>query len=113
MAGAAARAGTNSVSRGESEMTRTQRIGLWVAGSIVGLLAVLFVVAIIIAQSDWFHNYVREKIVSVTEESTGGKVDLATFDFDWTHLRATLTDFVIHGTEPAGSAPLLYAKSVT
>ncbi len=40
-------------------------------------------------------------------------MDLATFDFDWTHLRATLTDFVIHGTEPAGAAPLLYAKTVS
>src|SRR4051794_3746848 len=94
-------------------MTRRRRIALWVAGSLGVVIVVIVTIAIIVAQSQWFANYVRDKIIAVTEESTGGKVDLASFEFDWTHLRATLRDFVIHGTEPAGSAPLLRAKSVT
>src|SRR4051794_25031822 len=94
-------------------MTRRRRIALWVAGSLGGLLVLLVAAAIIIAQSQWFAGYVRDKIIAVTEESTGGKVDLAAFDFDWTHLRATLRGFVIHGTEPAGSAPLFRAKTIT
>jgi translocation and assembly module TamB len=93
-------------------MTRGRKIALWIAGSIVGLFVVAVVAAIVIAQTAWFRNYVREKIIAVTEESTGGKVDLAAFDFDWSHLRATLRGFVLHGTEPAGVAPLLRAKAV-
>jgi translocation and assembly module TamB len=93
-------------------MTRRRKIVLWIAGSAAGLIAVVVIAAIIIAQTDWFRNYVREKLIAVTEESTGGKVDLAAFDFDWTHLRATLRGFVLHGTEPAGAAPLLRANSV-
>jgi translocation and assembly module TamB len=85
---------------------------LWIGGSIAGLVVVLVIAAVIAAQTDWFRNFVREKIIAVTEESTGGKVDLAAFDFDWTHLRASMRDFVLHGTEPAGTAPLLRARSI-
>ncbi len=93
-------------------MKRRSKIALWIAGAIAGVLVLLVVAAIIVAQTPWFRNYVREKIIAVTEESTGGKVDLASFDFDWTHLRATMRGFVLHGTEPAGAAPLLTAQEV-
>jgi translocation and assembly module TamB len=93
-------------------MTRAPKIALWIGGSLAGLIVVLVVAAIIVAQTGRFRNFVREKIIAVTEESTGGKVDLAAFDFDWTHLRATMRDFVLHGTEPAGAAPLLRAQSI-
>ncbi|MGH9615038.1 MAG: hypothetical protein ACRD4P_18390, partial [Bryobacteraceae bacterium] len=55
---------------------------------------------------------VRTKIVSVVEDDTGGKVDLKSFNFDWRQLRARLDGFVLHGTEPPGSAPLFEAKSI-
>jgi len=42
----------------------------------------------------------------------GGKVDLGAFSFDWKRLRAVVTDFVIHGDEPAGSAPFVRAARV-
>jgi translocation and assembly module TamB len=93
-------------------MTRARRIALWIGGSLAGLVVVLVIAAIVVAQTHWFRNFVREKIITVTEESTGGKVDLAAFDFDWTHLRASMRDFVLHGTEPAGAAPLLRAQSI-
>ena len=80
------------------------------------VFAAFFVVILIAAfftvRSYWFHNFVREKIISATEEATGGKVELASFDFDWHQLRARITGFVIHGTEPPGSAPLFQASSL-
>ncbi len=74
-------------------MTRGRRIALWIGGGLLGLIAVVVVGAIIVVQTDWFRQFVRDKIIAVTEESTGGKVDIARFDFDWTHLRATVTGF--------------------
>jgi translocation and assembly module TamB len=93
-------------------MTKPARIATIVALSIAGLLAVVFVAALIVVQTSWFRNFVRDKIIAVTEESTGGKVDLASFDFDPWHLRAVAHGFVIHGTEPAGAAPLFQAKTI-
>ena len=72
----------------------------------------LIVASILILQSGWFHNFVRDKIVATTEESTGGKVEIGSFDFDWTHLRATLHNFVLHGTEPANQQPLFQAALI-
>ena len=91
---------------------RGKRILRIVGLSLAGLILAVVVAAILVVRTDWFRAFVREKIVSVTEESTGGKVDIGSFDFDWTHLRATLRDFVIHGTEPAGVKPLLRARLI-
>ena len=84
-------------------MSRRKRIFTTVLLSLAGLILILVVASILVLRSNWFHQFVREKIVSVTEESTGGKVDIGSFDFDWTHLRATIRNFVLHGTEPPAS----------
>src|SRR5947209_2271070 len=93
-------------------MTRTKKIIGIIGVSLLTLVFITVIVAILVMRTDWFRNFVREKIIATTEESTGGKVDLGSFDFDWSHLRATIHDFVIHGTEPAGSAPLLHAQLI-
>jgi translocation and assembly module TamB len=93
-------------------MSRRRKIGLIVGGSAVGLLLLLAVTAILILQSAWFANRVREKIIASVEEATGGKVELRSFAFDWMHLRADLRGFVLHGLEPAGAAPLLTVEDV-
>ena len=93
-------------------MTRRKRIITTVLLSLAGFIVILVVAGILVLRSDWFHQYVREKIVAVTEESTGGKVEIGGFDFDWTHLRATIRNGVLHGTEPAGEAPLLQADLI-
>jgi translocation and assembly module TamB len=94
-------------------MSRGGRIATMIGLSILGLIVLLVIAALIVVQTSWFRNFVREKIIAVTEESTGGKVDIASFNFDWTHLRATINGFVLHGTEPPSAAPLLQAKTLT
>ncbi len=37
---------------------------------------------------------------------------IGSFAFEWTHLRAQVRDFTIHGLEPAGSQPLFHANLV-
>jgi translocation and assembly module TamB len=93
-------------------MTRARRIASIAGASLAGLGVIAFLAGIIIVRTDWFRNMVREKIVSAVEDATGGKVDLATFAFDWRHLRAQVHDFAIHGLEPAAAPPLFRANLV-
>ncbi|MFL6416911.1 MAG: translocation/assembly module TamB domain-containing protein [Bryobacteraceae bacterium] len=87
-------------------MSKRKKILLTIAGSLAGLVVVVIVAAILVLQSAWFANFVRGKIVEVTEESTGGVAELQSFEFDWTHLTARIRNFVLHGNEPKGSDPL-------
>jgi translocation and assembly module TamB len=79
---------------------------------VAALAMLLIVAAITIVQTAWFRAYVKQKIIASTEESTGGKVDVNSFTFDWRHMRAVVTGFVIHGAEPAGAAPFLSAQRI-
>ncbi len=76
----------------------------------VALAIALAAVALWIAQSDWVRERARNLIVQETERATGGRVELGTFRFDWHTLTADVDRFVLHGTEPAGSAPLVSVK---
>lgn len=87
-------------------MTKRNKIIAIVAGSIGGLLIVLVVASVVVLRTSWFANFVREKIIATTEESTGGIVEIGSFQFDWTHLTVRIRNFVLHGTEPPGSDPL-------
>ncbi len=87
-------------------MSKRNRILLRIVGSLAALVVVLVVASVLILQSAWFSNYVRGKIIQVTEESTGGVAELGSFQFDWTHLTARIRNFVLHGTEPKGADPL-------
>src|SRR5512141_1791113 len=83
-------------------MSRGSRIATIVGASIAGLIVI---------RTDWFQNWVRQKIVSATEEATGGRVELHAFRLDL-FSTATASGFVIHGSEPAGAAPLFQARTV-
>jgi autotransporter translocation and assembly factor TamB len=93
-------------------VSRGRKIAVIVACSILGLIVIAFVGIIITVRTAWFRNFVREKIVASVEEATGGKADVGSFSFDWTHLRATVRNFVIHGLEPPTAAPLFRANLV-
>ncbi len=92
-------------------MTRVARLGLYAAATAAAILLTAGVAGVLALRSDWFRDRVRERIVAEAENASGGRVDLASFDFDWKELRATLRGFVLHGTEPEGAAPLFRAQS--
>src|SRR4051794_31419924 len=87
-------------------MSKRKKILTTIAASLAGLIVVLVVGSILVLQSSWFANFVREKVVAVTEESTGGVGAIGGFEFDWSHLAARLRNFVLHGNEPKESDPL-------
>ncbi len=88
-------------------MSKRTKLILSILGGLAALLLVVFTSALFVLQSDWFSNYVRGKIIATAEESTGGKVDLGSFQFDWRHLTVRIRNFVIHGAESRTVHPLL------
>jgi len=94
-------------------MTRRGRIWRNVALSLVALPFLTAVATIKVVQTDWFRNYIREKIITETQDAIGGRAELKSFSFDWRHLEASIDQFVIHGNEPPESAPFVRASHVT
>jgi translocation and assembly module TamB len=93
-------------------MSRRARILRNAGIGVAAFVAIAAIAAILVVRTDRFREYVRQKIIIATEDGTGGRVELGSFTLDWTHLSATITDLVIHGNEPAGSAPYLRAGRV-
>ena len=88
------------------------KLALKLAAAVVALAIAGIIAGILIVQSQWFQNYIRQTILTSVEESTGGRAELGTLHFDWAHTTVVATDFVIHGTEAASAAPLLRVARV-
>ena len=93
-------------------MSRPLRVGLYVAGAFAGLVLIALLAAVLIFPSQWFHDQVRDRIVTEVERATGGRAEIGSFTFDWRRLSARIAPFTVHGTEPAGEAPLLRADAI-
>src|SRR6266404_4304857 len=93
-------------------MSGRMKIARNVAIGLAALIVLLLVGTILTVRTDWFRSYVKQKIITATEDGVGGKVEIGSFAFAWSHLRAVVTDFVIHGNEPAGSNPFVRASRV-
>lgn len=91
-------------------MTKRKKL-LFVMGAwIAGLLVVVLAAAIITVQTPWFANFVRQKIIATAEDATGGVAEIGAFELDLAHLTVRIRNFILHGTEPRGSDPLLQVK---
>src|SRR5579863_3981315 len=86
-------------------MSRRGRLVRNLAIGVAASLLILVVVTIHVLQTGWFQSYVKQKIVTAAEESTGGRVEVGSVTLDWRRLHAIVTDFVIHGNEQAGTPP--------
>jgi len=93
-------------------MTRRIRLVRNIGFGVAGLVVVVAIVTLIVVQTAWFREAVRQKIIATTTEATGGRVELGTFDFDVSAFRATVTNFVIHGREPQTAAPFVSVDRV-
>ena len=91
-------------------MNRPTKLLIKIALATMALAAALAMTFVLIAQTEWFRQYVKNKIITATESGTGGRVEIGSYAFDWKHLRSTFTHFVVHGNEPAGAAPYLQAE---
>jgi len=89
-----------------------KRVAFAIAGSAGALLLLAVVAAVLVVRSHWFYEKVRERVIEAVETATGGRVEAASFQFDWKRLRAELTGFAIHGNEPADRPALFHASSI-
>ena len=94
-------------------MSRRGKWAAWILASAAVALLVFAVTVAIVIRSQWFYDRVRRSIVETVETATGGRVEIASFQFDWHSLRAEVRSFTLHGSEPAGKPPLLHAEAVT
>jgi len=91
---------------------RFSRIALRASAALAALLVIVVLAGIIVLRTQWFHDRVRERIVTEIQDATGGRVDIGAFTFDWRTLTAGVRDFTLHGTEAPGEKPLLHAESI-
>jgi translocation and assembly module TamB len=89
-----------------------KRIALTVAGSLAGLLLLALLAGVLAVRSPWFYEQVRRRVVSTVETATGGRVEVQSFRFDWTRMRAEIQGFSLHGTEPPDKPPLFRASAI-
>jgi translocation and assembly module TamB len=81
------------------------------AGALVAALIAIAAAGVVV-QSGWFHEYVRQRIISELEQATGGRVELGRFSFRGSTLMARVAPLVLHGKESPGEPPLFSADEV-
>ena len=89
------------------------RIAVRVVVALAILTAACILAGVVVLRSGWFQEKIRERIITEIEHTTGARVEMGVFRFDEEHMTATVSPLVVHGTEPAGEAPLIRADSVT
>jgi hypothetical protein len=91
---------TDSISRGRLSMSTRIKIYRNIAIGVAALIIAVVAAALIAIHTNWFRNYVRQKIVTAIQEGTGGVTEIRSFSFDVSQLHAHLTDLVIHEASP-------------
>ena len=91
-------------------MSRGRKITVIVGASLLGLLCALLVSGMLVVRTEWFRGFLRDKIVSAVNDSTGGRTEIGSISIDARHLKAELRAVVIHGLEPPTAAPLFRAR---
>ncbi|MBI3665994.1 MAG: translocation/assembly module TamB domain-containing protein [Acidobacteria bacterium] len=88
-------------------MKRAIKIG----GVVAGLVLLLGLAGLWIVRTGWFREKLRQRVVAELEQATGGRVEIARFDFYPGLWRVRLEGIIIHGTEGPGQKPLFQAEA--
>src|SRR5258708_13231663 len=81
-------------------MTRRKTIFIRTVLGSLSLIAMVILVGLLISQSDWFKNKVRDRIVAVVETATGGRVEIGSFDYHWHTMTPPVHPFILHVPTP-------------
>src|SRR5579862_82048 len=93
-------------------MSKPLKVAVFGLVSAAAAVLTIVIAGLITVQTDWFKNKIREKIVAVAENASGGRVEIGKFNYDWHTLTAEVGPFVIHGREPAGAPPFFRADKI-
>jgi len=90
---------------------------IWRVGGTLVLLLVLVIAGLLFyASTPHFANIVRQKVVTVLEDATGGRVEIQSLHWNLRHLAVEVDGLTIHGLESRGELPYahvdrLYARA--
>lgn len=93
-------------------MRRVARIFARLLLGAIALICLALLALLVTVRTDWFRESVRSRIISISEQATGGRVEIGAFSYDWRSLSASVGPFVLHGTEAAGDPPLFRADKI-
>ena len=90
---------------------------IWRIGGVLALLLVLVVAGLLFyASTPHFANIVRQRVITVLEDATGGRVEIQSLHWSLEHLAVEVDGLTIHGLEGRGELPYahidrLYARA--
>src|SRR5271169_3827055 len=90
---------------------------IWrVGGALVLLLLAVVGGLLFYASTQHFANNVRQRVISVLEDATGGRVEIQSLRWNLRHLAVEVDGLTIHGLEGSGELPYahvdrLYARA--
>lgn len=93
-------------------MRRAVSIAAFSMLGLAGLAVALGVAGLFAIRTAWFQNKIRQRVESVVERATGGRVEIGGFSYNWHNLTAAAGPFVLHGTELASAPPLFRAEKI-
>ena len=91
---------------------RLMRGTVWTLGGLLLLLVVAASALWWYSTTGDFDRRVANKLVSVLEDSTGGRVEIGQVHFSLRHLAIEVDGLVVHGLEGPGEAPYLAADKI-
>jgi translocation and assembly module TamB len=99
----------------ESPRPPRRRLRLFLLlGACVAFIAIAGPIAFLLwAGSDAAQDLVRKRIVTVLEDSTGGRVQIAAFHWHLLSLQADMDGLVLHGREALGEAPFAQVDRIS
>jgi translocation and assembly module TamB len=100
---------------------RSSPIGAWgylwrVGGALILLLVLVIGGLLFYASTQHFSNQVRQRVISVLQDATGGRVEVQSLRWNLRHLSVEVDGLTIHGLEGPGELPYahvdrLYARA--
>ena len=92
--------------------TRRSHARLWIVAA-VGVLLLAGAVSLgWYLRSPYFADFVRRKLIVTLEDATGGKVDVASFQWKLSELAFQADDVTVHGLEPRDQLPYVHIDRV-
>lgn len=88
-------------------------IGVWgyfwrVGGALLLLLVLVIAGLLFYASTTHFSNQVRQRVISVLQDATGGRVELQSLRWNLRHLSVEVDGLTIHGLEGPGELPYVH-----
>ena len=87
-----------------------KKIILWTLATIIVLVIAIGLTAVLLLQhSPKFRSTILAKVEQSVQDSTGARLEVKDFSLRMSALTLDIYGIIVHGTEPAGSAPLVQA----